>query len=63
MNRIIKEHYPVSKLPEELREGLDPSEMVTVTVLGRGNSAKESANARRTFRFAPATLQIGSGNR
>lgn len=31
MNRIIKEHYPVSKLPEELREGLDPSEM-TVTV-------------------------------
>lgn len=33
MNRIVKEHYPVSKLPEELREGLDPRQMVTVTVL------------------------------
>jgi hypothetical protein len=33
MNRIVKEHYPVSKLPEELREGLDPQQMVTVTVL------------------------------
>jgi hypothetical protein len=32
MNRIVKEHYPVSKLPAELREGLDPAELVTVTV-------------------------------
>ena len=22
MNRIVKEHYPASKLPEDLREGL-----------------------------------------
>ncbi|MGO9008440.1 MAG: hypothetical protein ACLQIQ_17825 [Beijerinckiaceae bacterium] len=32
MNKIIKEHYPVAKLPEDLREGLEPEQQVTVTV-------------------------------
>ena len=32
MNRIIKEHYPAAKLPEDLREGLDPTQEVRVTV-------------------------------
>jgi hypothetical protein len=32
MNRIIHEHYPASKLPEDLREGVDPQSTVTVTV-------------------------------
>ena len=32
MNRIVREHYPVSKLPEDLREGLDPAADVVVTV-------------------------------
>jgi len=33
MNKIVKEHYPASKLPVELREGIDPSGHVTVTVV------------------------------
>lgn len=33
MNRIIHEHYPASKLPDDLREGIDPSGHVTVTVV------------------------------
>lgn len=32
MNRIVKEHYPASKLPDDLREGLDPKAEVRVTV-------------------------------
>ena len=32
MNRLVREHYPVSKLPEDLREGLEGCEDVTVTV-------------------------------
>ena len=32
MNRLVREHYPVSKLPEDLREGLDGRENVTVTL-------------------------------
>ncbi|WP_296517384.1 hypothetical protein [Rhodopseudomonas sp.] len=31
MNRIVKENYPVSSLPEDLREGLEAS-VVTVTI-------------------------------
>lgn len=33
MNRIVREHYPASKLPDELREGIDPDRAVTVTVV------------------------------
>ncbi len=32
MNKIVREHYPASKLPKELREGVDPGSTVTVTV-------------------------------
>jgi hypothetical protein len=33
MNRTIREHYPASKLPEDLRTGVDPSSTVTVTIV------------------------------
>ena len=33
MNKIVRENYPASKLPEDLREGLDPAARVTVTVI------------------------------
>jgi hypothetical protein len=33
MNMIIREHYPASKLPEDLRAGVDPSATVTVTIV------------------------------
>jgi hypothetical protein len=32
MNEIIKEHYPAEKLPPDLRDGLEPQQLVTVTV-------------------------------
>lgn len=33
MNKIVrKEEYPASKLPEDLREGIDPQATVTVTI-------------------------------
>ena len=32
MNKIVREHYPAAKLPEDLREGVDPQSTVTVTV-------------------------------
>jgi hypothetical protein len=33
MNKIVREHYAVAKLPEDLREGLDPEGTVTITVV------------------------------
>ena len=32
MNKIVRQHYPVGKLPPELREGIDPSLKVTITI-------------------------------
>jgi hypothetical protein len=32
MNKIVREHYPAAQLPEELRSGIDPSALVTITV-------------------------------
>jgi len=33
MNKIVRQNYPASRLPEDLREGIDPSMRVTVTVI------------------------------
>jgi hypothetical protein len=33
MNKIVRENYPVSKLPEDLRFGIDPEGTVTVTIV------------------------------
>lgn len=32
MNRIVRDHYPASKLPEDLREGIPEGADVSVTV-------------------------------
>jgi hypothetical protein len=32
MNKIVREHYPVENLPEDLRTGLDPAKQVRVVI-------------------------------
>jgi hypothetical protein len=32
MNKIVREHYPVERLPEDLRQGLPAGQTVTITV-------------------------------
>jgi hypothetical protein len=36
MNKVVREHYPASKLPAELREGLPVDAMVRVSVTLEG---------------------------
>jgi hypothetical protein len=33
MNKIVRMHYPVEKLPEDLRAGLDAGAHVTITIV------------------------------
>jgi hypothetical protein len=47
MNRIVREHYPASKLPAELREGLAPGASVTVTVEEEARKAQSPDDMRR----------------
>jgi hypothetical protein len=35
MTTIITRHYPALNLPAELREGIDPFSLVTVTIIQR----------------------------
>jgi hypothetical protein len=41
MNTIITRNYPASKLPEDLREGINPSSLVTVTIVQKMTSPPE----------------------
>lgn len=47
MNKITREHYPASKLPEDLREGVAPGSTVTVTVTVEGD--QDSATRKRAL--------------
>jgi hypothetical protein len=40
MNKIVKENYPASKLPVELREGIDGDALVTVIIQEEGERRK-----------------------
>ncbi|HZB61602.1 MAG TPA: hypothetical protein VE423_02930 [Microvirga sp.] len=48
MNKIVREHYPVNKLPEDLRELLDPSKPVTL-VIEQEESPRASKETFRDF--------------
>lgn len=45
MNRIVREHYPVEKLPEDLRDGRRPGARVTVIV--QDEAASDEADSQR----------------
>ena len=45
MNKIVRERHPVAERPENLREGLEPSSMVRVTI----EQMPDAIDARRSF--------------
>jgi hypothetical protein len=49
MNRIVVQHYPVAKLPEELRKGIDPARKATVTVTEEEGSSCETISLEEIF--------------
>jgi hypothetical protein len=49
MNRIVKEHYPASKLPEDLRAGVDPTATVTVTIVEEQHQPERNVSLEEIF--------------
>jgi hypothetical protein len=49
MNRITREHYPASKLPEDLRAGVDPAATVTVTIVEEEKRPDEVMSLEEIF--------------
>jgi hypothetical protein len=58
MNKIVHQHVPASALPEELREGIDASALVTVTVQ---QEAKEPADWNKLRELAEAARKRATG--
>lgn len=50
MNRIVREHYPVADLPEDLRGGLPRDAVVRVTVENEGGDLTGDELLRRPAR-------------
>lgn len=55
MNKIILEHYPASKLPDELREGIALGASVKVTVEEEANRPLGREQLLELMRNAPGT--------
>ena len=49
MNKIIKEHYPAAKLPEDLRAGVDPAATVTVTIVEEQREPERKVTLEEVF--------------
>ena len=47
MNKIIRKHYTVDKLPEDLRALLDPSKPVTLVIEQEDEGAPHRASQER----------------
>ncbi len=45
MNRIVKEHYPIERLPEDLRAGMTSNSRVTVTVVEEDGATRQRLSA------------------
>lgn len=42
MNKIVLDHYPVDKLPADLRVGLDPAQPVTIVLTQEVDTSSET---------------------
>jgi len=52
MNKIVREHYPVEKLPEDLREGIE-GPYVRVTVI-----PEEKATRKKLLTYADIRARV-----
>jgi hypothetical protein len=52
MNKIVREHYPVERLPEDLRGGLEGQATVTVTLEQEADQRNRDFAQQKTTLFA-----------
>ncbi len=52
MSKYTREHYPASKLPEELRGTIDPTRQVTVTVVEEDTPTRRKMSLEEIFAAA-----------
>jgi hypothetical protein len=61
MNTIITRNYPASKLPEDLREGINPSSLVTVTIIQRKTSPAQPSSGPDEIATKEVDIDVRDG--
>jgi hypothetical protein len=63
MNRIVREHYPVEKLPEDLRAGFPAGSFVRVTLVVGDEKSDEAilSDLDRKLEAARCAVEAGLG--
>jgi hypothetical protein len=61
MNKIIKHHYPVEKLPEDLRAGLGDTTHVRITVILEDEAEDQALLAALDAKLDKARADIAAG--
>jgi len=59
MNRVVKAHYPVSKLPEELRVEFDPRQLVTVEITAEEPGPEKPLTLKEIFALRQPPFRSG----
>lgn len=59
MNKIVRERYPVARLPDDLRVLLDPSKTVTLVIEQEDDAALQSAEPAY-MRFFGAAKELNT---
>ena len=59
MNKIVREHYPVSSLPEDLRQDLDPKTYVRIVIEELDMSPKRTRSLADMLAGARQLAPIG----
>ncbi|MBI1868756.1 MAG: hypothetical protein HYS06_10775 [Methylocystis sp.] len=50
MNKIIREHYPASRLPADLRDAIGAAEQVTITIVTEEDATRhDSASNQQSW--------------
>lgn len=49
MNKIVREHYPASRLPADLREAIGENEQVTVTIVVETSPAADEPSDGKSW--------------
>ena len=52
MNEIVRRHYPVSRLPDDLREGLAPDGLATVSIAPEPRGVEAELSLEQIFALA-----------
>jgi hypothetical protein len=63
MNRIVKEHYPVEKLPDDIRSAIGDARSVTLVIEPEATRSEADGDGHQSLLADMATWRLDGGGR